>query len=106
MLDESKKRTRRSFTEEFKHEAVQMAKKNGNSQTARDLGIDESNIRNWIKKYENPVIPRSSQVQKPYSDLEKELKKLRKENSYLKEINRVLKKSTAIFSSEHMVDLK
>jgi len=41
-----------------------------------------------------------------YDQLEREVGRLQKENGYLKEINKVLKKSTAIFSSDHLGGLK
>lgn len=101
------KRGRRSFSQEFKEETIELAKKEGNSKAARELGISESCIRNWRKKQELPgdnsfrKIPKQS-----YNELEKQVRKLQKENGYLKEINKVLKKSTAIFSAEHVRDLR
>ena len=43
--------TRKSFTEEFKLEAVPLAEKSGNiSQLARDLGIHGCLLRKWQEK--------------------------------------------------------
>jgi transposase len=97
------KRAKRQFSLEFKKEAIELANKVGNSQAARDLGLSESHIRAW-KSIFNPASPASET--KSYSELEKEIKRLNKENTYLKEINKVLKKSTAIFSVDHLGDLK
>ena len=94
-MENKVKRAKRQFSLEFKKEAIELAKKVGNSQAARDLGLSESHIRAW-KSVFNPTSPSSET--KSYSDLEKENKRLNKENYYLKEINKVLKKSTAIFS--------
>lgn len=43
-------RSRRKFTDEFKHEAVRRAEKpDGNvSQVSQDLGLDPSMLRRWI----------------------------------------------------------
>ena len=42
----------RTFTKEFKLEAVQLAQKSGKSQAqiARDLGIADSTLHNWCKE--------------------------------------------------------
>jgi transposase len=100
-------KTKRSFSQEFKDEAVDLAKREGNSKAARDLGVNEACIRNWRNKQESPkVIPSQTGTKKSYDELEKENRKLEKENGYLREINKVLKKSTAIFSADHMGFLK
>lgn len=43
-------KTRRSFTDEFKREAVKLVKQPGAkvSQIARDLGIEQSVLRRWV----------------------------------------------------------
>ena len=45
---------RRSFSKEFKLEAVKLVKEGGVkiAQAARDLGICETSLRRWIKQYE------------------------------------------------------
>jgi len=55
--------------------------------------------------YTNPQ-SKPSEGQKSYQQLAKENRRMAKEIGYLKEINKVLKKSTAIFSRDHMGDLK
>ncbi len=97
------KRERRQFSLEFKKEALELAKKVGNSQAARDLELSESQIRAWRTIF-NPAS--SASETKSYSELENEIKRLNKENNYLREINKVLKKSTATFSVDHLGDLK
>lgn len=87
---------RKSFTREFKEEAVELADRKGITVAARELGVRPANIQRW-KAQEN-----SSEVESVTdADLEKEVKRLRKENEYLRKINEVLKKSTAIFSQDH-----
>ncbi len=106
-MEKSSKRKKRSFSLEFKQEAVELANKIGNSQAARDLELNESSIRNWRKKLDSGYQAPQNEIKlKSYSELEKELKKLQKECKYLKQINNVLKKSTAIFSYDHMGDLR
>ncbi len=99
----TKPKKKRTFSDEFKKEAVELADRIGNSQAARDLGLSESNIRSWRKKL-NPTSLDAvkSKNKKSYSDLEKEVKRLKKELGWIQEINKVLKKSTAIFSSDQI----
>jgi transposase len=91
---------KRTYTPEFKQEAIKLAKSNSVTKTASDLGVAPVSIRNWIKNNENaPSDPDGV-------DWKKEAKRLKKENQYLKEINDILKKSTAIFSQEKFPPFK
>jgi transposase-like protein len=88
----------KSYTEEFKREAVARSQAVGVATACEELGITSSTIYGWIKKYSDLPSSRGS-VEKPsYEELEKEVRKLKKELGYMEEINKVLKKSTAIFS--------
>ena len=81
--------TRRSFSQEFKLEAVHLADTSGNSsQAARELGIKADMIRRWRKRIEEDgkrAIPGHG---KPYDEdfarLQKEVRRLREENIVLK----------------------
>jgi len=103
-VEQKEKKPRRKYSDEFKLEAIELSKKIGNAKASKELGIYESQIRQWKKKLEGPLM--SSHEKKTYGELEKEVRRLAKENGYLKEINKVLKKSTAIFSSDQMGGLK
>lgn len=91
---------KRTYTPEFKADAVKLSKANGISKTAVDLGLAPVTIRNWMKSSEG--LDATSEE----TDWKKEAKRLKKENQYLKEINEVLKKSTAIFSQEKFPPFK
>lgn len=104
-MEEKKKRVKRSFTEEFKREAIELTEKIGISKAEEELGIRGSTLRAWKKKLQSAG-SESASGKKSYSELEKENRRLARENGYLKEINKVLKKSTAIFSSDQLGDLK
>lgn len=82
------------YSQEFKAEAVELARRKGFKEAANDLGINPANIRRWDDEMTNP---KSTSI----AELEKENKRLRKENEYIRKINEVLKKSTAIFSQDH-----
>lgn len=91
----------KSYTEEFKREAVARSQAVGVTKACEELGLTSSSIYGWIKKYSDSKT--SKKIEKPsYEDLEKEVRKLKKELGYMEEINKVLKKSTAIFSSDQI----
>ncbi|ADO74478.1 Transposase orfA-like, IS3 family [Stigmatella aurantiaca DW4/3-1] len=77
------RRKRRTFTEEFKAEAVRLAQESGKSlpQVAKDLDLTESALRQWVQhaeRSEAPVGPEAlSQAER------EELHQLRRENRQL-----------------------
>lgn len=99
--DTKSKKLRRQYDEDFKKEAVRLSKENGVKSTAQDLGICEPTLSKWRKKYLDPKSS-PSETAPSYEDLLKENQKLKKEMGYLEDINEVLKKSTAIFSKDHL----
>lgn len=88
---------RKTYTEEFKREAVGLLEKSANkSQTARELGIHISLLQKWqrkIRKNGERAFPGKG---KPPDD---ELSVLKRENARLREEVEVLKKAVGIFSS-------
>jgi len=45
----------RRYSAEFKQQAVELALQSESiMQTARDLGIDQSNLRKWVKAHQHP----------------------------------------------------
>jgi transposase len=90
------KHTNKTYTEEFKRDAVRLAGERGNiSAVARDLGIDGSNLRSWIKLVKSEAdrpFPGKGNPQDP------ELAALLKENARLREDNEILKKAVGIFT--------
>ena len=91
---------RRSFSEEFKLEAVRLVKEGGVkvAQASRDLGIYETSLRRWIKQYEadHGEGPAGALTTKE----KEELRRLRRENRTLKMEREILKKATAFFAKE------
>lgn len=85
------------YTEEFKQEAVNLVTKQGysNTEAARNLGVSESSIRQWIKKF-NP------ELDKKELEYKKELKQLKKENEILRMEREILKKAAAFFASKNL----
>ncbi len=94
---------RRSFTEEFKREAVRLATERGNvSAVARDLGIGESCLTRWKRQLqqesEHPG-PGSGSFPGKGNARDEEMTKLQRENARLKQENEILKKAVGIFTS-------
>ena len=87
---------RRSYTEEFKREAVSLVTDQGYTlaEAARSLGIHPNLLRTWKEKL-------SSQGGSALSpDEEAELKRLREENRRLRMERDILKKAAAFFANE------
>lgn len=85
--------TRRTYTDEFKREAIKLVTEQGLSrkQVARDLGIDPHTLRSWLRTAE------STSAAAPTSDTA-ELARLRRENDQLRMERDILKKALGIFS--------
>ena len=92
---------RRSYTAEFKREAVRLASRPGVSrrQTAKQLGVHPNVLAHWQRSFE-----KGSWNEKPGADLkseqQKELERLRRENASLKTDLEILKKAAAYFAKE------
>jgi len=95
-----KNRERRSYTKEFKTEAVTLAEKKEKpiSQVAKDLGLNENVLRRWITQTKEAagtnirVFPGHGRAR------DAELVRLRKEVKSLREANEILKKAAVIFA--------
>ena len=86
------KRTRRTFTDEYKIESVKMVTEQGYNVTdaAKQLGINPNQLHQWKNKLSE---------QEESSDNE-ELTRLRAENKQLRMERDILKKATAFFANE------
>jgi transposase len=92
-------KNQRTYTREFKIEAVRLLQSAGKSQTEieRELGIGSSNLSRWKKQYgergekafpgRGRLMPEEEQIQQ----MEREIEILRQERD-------ILKKAVAIFS--------
>jgi len=86
---------RRYFDAEFKREAVRLSYEPGNTMAsvARDLGISETNIWRWRKKFSESDDNSSS-----FSSADAELRKLRRQLRDITEERDILKKALGVFS--------
>jgi transposase len=93
---------RRSFTQEFKLEAVKLAKEPNQSisKVAENLGLSQSVLRKWLKQ---EVIDMGSGSTGMLTSLERqEFSELKKENRQLRIEREILKKAAAFFAKEQM----
>ena len=89
--------TRRTFTKEFKLDAVRLAIDSGNvSGTARDLGIAASALARWKKQYEEE---KERAFPGRGNPRDAELTELKRENARLGQERDILKKAAGIFTS-------
>ena len=86
------KRTRRTFDDEYKIEAVKMVTDQGYkvAEAARSLGIQVNLLHRWKDKFSEQVDDTDNE----------ELKHLRAENKRLRMERDILKKATVFFASE------
>ena len=92
---------RNQYTKEYKVEAVRLIVEEGRpiSEVARELGIAQSLLHRWKKKYEEgKVEPFPGKGRLSLED--DELRQLRRENKRLLMERDILKKAVAIFSEE------
>jgi len=96
-------KTQRTFTKEFKLEAVQLAQSSHKSmaQIARDLGIADSTLHRWCHRFSEhgeQAFPGSGH-QLPH---EEEIRRLQRENDLLRQERDILKKALGIFSRSQL----
>ncbi len=94
-------RTRRTYTPEFKAEAVRLVTEQGYSvaEAARSLGLRENLIRNWKRAVQDNgehAFPGPGKL----PAVEEELRRLRAENKRLLAERDILKKAAAFFAKE------
>lgn len=91
---------RRSYTEEFKAEAVRAATAGDRSltQVARDLGVNASVLQTWKHRLSAATGEGAGRREET---LDEENRRLRRENASLREDREILKKAAAFFAKEH-----
>lgn len=93
----------RTFTKEFKQEAVQLVKTSDKSmvQIARDLGIADSTLHHWCQQFSEhgeQAFPGSGH-QTPQ---EEEIRRLKRELELTRQERDILKKALGIFSRSQL----
>lgn len=92
----------RSYTDEFKKQAVELAESLGSyTRASKQLGVPKTSIYSWKLKLKAGAGKRS-EISQNESEIQAEMKLLRKENSELKQVNTLLKAAAAFFSQDHL----
>ena len=92
-------KTNKRYTLEFKQSSAKLAVESEQpiSQTAKDLGINETTLYGWVSKFEPG---RNKKTEAVKDESHQELLRLRKEVARLKQERDILKKAAAYFASE------
>jgi transposase len=99
MSETRRKRSRRSFTDEFKAGAIRLVLEEGKTvgAAARDLDLTESSLRNWV---EQARADRTKGKTGLTTAEREELTRLRKELRVVQEEREILKKAAAFFAKQ------
>lgn len=97
-MENREQRPRRTFTPEFRAEVVELCQAGDRSigQVARDLGLNETTIRNWVSQADIDAGAREGLT----SAERDEIARLRKEVRVLREDRDILRRATAFFAKE------
>ena len=97
MAETKSRRTRRSFTDDYEAGAVRLVLDEGKTvaAAARDLGLSESALRNWV---EQARAVRTKGRSGLTTEERAELASLRKDNRELRMERDILKKAAAFFA--------
>jgi transposase len=95
---------RRSYTEQYRQEAVRLAGEVGPAEAARRLEMPVKTLNNWVRWSHSGKKRVSSGENKraPVTELEAENQRLRAENARLKMEREILKKAAAYFAKESL----
>ena len=92
---------RRSFTPEFKREAIRLIEESGQplSKIARDLGIRPNQLREWRDQLQAAAPPPEPPAS-PTGDEAAEIRRLKRELEVVRQERDFLKKAAAFFAKE------
>ena len=95
----SGRRARRSFTPEFKADAVRLTKSGKTiTQVARELDLTETALREWVRRAEADAGERQDVLT---TEERRELARLRRENKQLRQEREILKAAATFFAKEN-----
>lgn len=102
------RKEQRSYTAEYRANAVALAKEIGASVAARQLKIPSDTLYTWISRAKNGDLPMSTLPPDPKAslnlaervkELERENKALRSENAQILRENQILEEAAAFFAA-------
>ena len=100
--------TVKQYDEEFKKQAIKLAKEVGNKAAADELGIPKGTIGTWMKKARSGEIDTGAGTRTPAESLNiaqqlqaanKRIRELEKENKEIRELNEFLEEASAFFAA-------
>ena len=100
--------TGRQYNEEFKKQAILLAKEIGNAAAATELGIPKGTLGTWVHKSKAGEIDTGSGTRKLEESLNlagqlqaanKRIKELEKKNRELEKLNEFLEEASAFFAA-------
>ena len=98
----------RSYTSEYRANAVKLAEEIGASAAAKELKMSVDTLYTWLSKAKAGTLPLSTSSPDPKSamtmaqrmkELEQENKMLRSENAQIKRENQILEEAAAFFAA-------
>lgn len=94
------KRKRRSFSDEYKAEVVELIRVSGKSigQVARELDLTEGSVREWVRKAEEAA---AGEAAARDDDVHDQLRAAKKRIKELEMERAILKKAAAFFAKEN-----
>jgi transposase len=95
---EQRSRRRRSFSDEYKAEVVELCRTSGKSvnEISRDLDLTPSSVRRWVTQADIDAGRREGLT----TSEREELTRLRRENQVLRQERDILKRATVFFARE------
>ena len=100
--------TGKQYDEEYKKQAVKLAKEIGNKAAAEELGIPKGTLGTWLRKARAGEIDTGTGTRSPEESLNlaqqlkeasKRIKELEKKNRELEELNEFLEEASAFFAA-------
>ena len=100
--------TGRQYDEEFKKQAIMLAKEIGNAAAAKELGIPKGTLGTWVHKAKAGEIDTGSGTRTPEESMNlaqqlpatnKRIKELEKKNRELERLNEFLEEASAFFAA-------
>lgn len=101
--DEMSRKTRRTFSSEFKLETAQLVLDQGytHDEAAKAMGVGFSTIGKWVKQLKQERTGKTV-TQTPLTPEQIEIRELKKRNERLELEKEILKKATALLMSDSM----
>lgn len=87
------------YNEEFKADIIRLIceEKQPISKVARDFGVNNQTVRNWLKEVNKKTDPTENRI----AELEAQLKEEKRKSANLQQTVDILKKSVAIFVQDN-----